>query len=255
MEKKIKVADFAELVGCTPKTVYKMIERGELITGSERVNNRETTVIITSDAQIEDLQIQLGKLPVNVGECNETVTVNEGNEPVKNSNDNVYDSVIVDKVIDLSREYINRLTTVNEELVNYKSQVLLLEDKQKTEKEALEHWQNEYFQQKTELEQLKNTNEKEMKNKNKEISDLMKDNSDLMKGKYRVTIWLITVIVLLMFGLITVSLLLFFEKGKSNNNNNLTGKDTVIEQQLPVTTKTPAPVAKNQATKKARYNK
>ena len=142
MEKRVKVAEFAELVGCTPKTVYKMIERGELITGSERVNNRETTVIITSDAQIEDLQIQLGKLPVNVGECNENVTVNDGNEPVKNSNDNVYDSVIVDKVIDLSREYINRLTTVNEELVNYKSQVLLLEDKQKTEKEALEQFKD-----------------------------------------------------------------------------------------------------------------
>lgn len=230
MEKRVKVADFAELVGCTPKTVYKMIERGELITGSERVNNRETTVIITSDAQIEDLQIQLGKLPVNVGECNETVTVNEGNEPVKNSNDNVYDSVIVDKVIDLSREYINRLTTVNEELVNYKSQVLLLEDKQKTEKENLTRWQQDFYEKDAELKTLK-------------------------KSKLTVIYWLITVIVLLMFGLITVSLLLFFEKEKSNNNNVLTGKDTVIEQQLPVTTKTPVPAAKNQTTKKARYDK
>lgn len=230
MEKRVKVADFAELVGCTPKTVYKMIERGELITGSERVNNRETTVIITSDEQIEDLQIQLGKLPVNVGECNENVTVNDGNEPVKNSNNNISESAIVDKVIELSHEYINRLTTVNEELVNYKSQVLLLEDKQKTEKENLTRWQQDFYEKDAELKTLK-------------------------KGKLTVIYWLITVIVLLMFGLITVSLLLFFEKGKSNNNNNLTGKDTVIEQQLPVTTKTPAPVAKNQATKKARYNK
>ena len=230
MEKRVKVADFAELVGCTPKTVYKMIERGELITGSERVNNRETTVIITSDAQIEDLQIQLGKLPVNVGECNETVTVNDGNEPVKNSNNNISESAIVDKVIELSHEYINRLTTVNEELVNYKSQVLLLEDKQKTEKENLTRWQQDFYEKDAELKTLK-------------------------KSKLTVIYWLITVIVLLMFGLITVSLLLFFEKEKSNNNNNLTGKDTVIEQQLQVTTKTPAPAAKNQATKKARYNK
>lgn len=230
MGKRVKVADFAELVGCTPKTVYKMIERGELITGSERVNNRETTVIITSDAQIEDLQIQLGKLPVNVGECNETVTVNDGNEPVKNSNNNVYESAIVDKVIELSNEYINRLTTVNEELVNYKSQVLLLEDKQKTEKENLTRWQQDFYEKDAELKTLK-------------------------KSKLTVIYWLITVIVLLIIGLITVSLLLFFEKEKSNNNNNLTGKDTVIEQQLQVTTKTPAPAAKNQATKKARYNK
>ena len=230
MEKRVKVADFAELVGCTPKTVYKMIERGELITGSERVNNRETTVIITSDAQIEDLQIQLGKLPVNVGECNETVTVNDGNEPVKNSNNNISESAIVDKVIELSHEYINRLTTVNEELVNYKSQVLLLEDKQKTEKENLTRWQQDFYEKDAELKTLK-------------------------KSKLTVIYWLITVIVLLMFGLITVSLLLFFEKEKSNNNNNLTGKDTVIEQQLQVTTKTPAPAAKNQAKKKARYNK
>ena len=220
MEKRVKVADFAELVGCTPKTVYKMIERGELITGSERVNNRETTVIITSDKQIEDLQTQLGKLPVTNGECNENVTVNDGNEPVKNNNDNIKVNEVIDKVVELAKEYSNQLKTVNEELVTYKAQALLLEDKQKTEKEALEHWQNEYFQKKSELTELENT-------KNDEIFRLK-------KNKFTVIVWLISVIVLLIIGLITVSLLFTFEKQKSRHNEVLTPTVTVSEPQLPV---------------------
>lgn len=251
MEKKFKVSDFAEIVGCTPKTVYKMIERNELKTVSEKVNNRETTVIVATDEQIKDLQGQFGKLPVNESECNENVTYNEGNEPVKNNDNHVKVNEVIDKVMEMAREYSNELRTVNEELVTYKTQALLLEDKQRTEKEALEHWQNEYFQQKTELEQLKSTNEKEIKNKNKEISELMKD-------KFTVTIWLVSVIFVLVLGLITLGLLYSFEKQKTSDIKSLTGKDTVIEQQLPVTNKVPAPTAqqnKNQATKKARYKK
>lgn len=104
MEKRFKVADFAESIGCTPKTVYKMIERNELITTTEKVNNRETTVIVATEKQLRELQIQFGKLPVKEGECNEIVTDNYGNEPVKGSTD----PELVEKIIDLSREYTDR---------------------------------------------------------------------------------------------------------------------------------------------------
>lgn len=56
MEKKFKVAEFAALLGIVPKTVYKMIERNEIITVSERVNNRQTTLVVTSDEQIQELK-------------------------------------------------------------------------------------------------------------------------------------------------------------------------------------------------------
>lgn len=209
MEKRFKVSEFADLIGCTPKTVYKMIERNELVTVSERVNNRETTLIIINDKQIEDFKNQFGKLPVNEGNCEDILTYSEGNEPVKNNNNNINNSEIIDKVIDLSREYINRLSSVNEELVTYKSQVLLLEDKQKTEKESLERWQNEYYSKDAEL-------------------------KSLQKSKLTVIVGLITLSVMLLIALVTVSILFGLEKQKYNNNTNFTGNDTVIERQLPV---------------------
>ena len=61
MEKKLKVADFAALLGIVPKTVYKMIERNEVITVSERVNNRQTTLIVTDEEQIKNFRKIYGK--------------------------------------------------------------------------------------------------------------------------------------------------------------------------------------------------
>ena len=205
MEKKFKVSDFAEIVGCTPKTVYKMIERNELKTVSEKVNNRETTVIVATDEQIRNLQGQFGKLLVNERECNENVTDNEGNEPVKNNDSLNVNSEIVDKVIDLSREYTDRLALVNEELVNARSQMLFLTDKLKSDNDSKDYWQKEYFKKDYEVKQSE-------------------------KSKFTVTIWLVSVIFVLVLGLITLGLLYSFEKQKNNDINSLTGKDTVIEQ-------------------------
>lgn len=205
MEKKFKVSDFAEVIGCTPKTVYKMIERNELRTVTEKVNNRETRFIVADDQQVIALMEQFGKFTVNEGECNENVTYNEGNEPVKNNDDLKINSEIVDKVIDLSREYTDRLTLVNEELVNAKSQMLFLTDKLKSDNDSKDYWQKEYFKKDYEVKQTE-------------------------KSKFTVTIWLVSVIFVLVLGLITLGLLYSFEKQKNIDINSLTGKDTVIEQ-------------------------
>ena len=214
MEKRLKVSEFAEIVGCTPKTVYKMIERNELNTVTEKVNFRETTVIVTNDKQLEDFQKQFGKLPVNEGECNEIVTDNYSNEPVKNNNTLSNENQMIDKIIDLSREYTDRLTLVNEELVNAKSQMLFLTDKLKSDNDSKDYWQKQYFEKDFEVKQSE-------------------------KSKIRVIIWLVSVIVLLIIGLITVSLLFFFEKQKLSDTANLTVKEAVIEQPLPVNNTSP----------------
>ena len=208
MKKRFKVSDFAELIGCTPKTVYKMIERDELITVTEKVNNRETTFIAETDAKIAELQRQFGKLPVNEAQCNEIVTESYGNEPVKSTNSNE----LIEKVIEITRDYTEQLRSYNDELITYKSQVLLLEDKQKAEQQSLEHWQQEYYQKDSEL-------------------------KTVQKGKVTVIVSLVIVIVVLLLLLLTTGLLLGFEKQKNSVDKVLTGTQTVIEQ--PVTVNNP----------------
>lgn len=143
MEKKLKVADFAALLGIVPKTVYKMIERNEVITVSERVNNRQTTLIVTDDEQIENFRKIYGKTQVNNGNCYNSVTENEQSQSViegeiieKNTHNNDFANEVIDRIIALNdrynaqlNEYNNCIQQVNEELITAKSKMLLLEDK------------------------------------------------------------------------------------------------------------------------------
>lgn len=143
MEKKLKVADFAALLGIVPKTVYKMIERNEVITVSERVNNRQTTLIVTNEEQIENFRKIYGKTQVNNGNCYNSVTENEQLQPViegevieNNAHNNDFANEVIDRIIALNdgynaqlNEYNNRIQQVNEELITAKSKMLLLEDK------------------------------------------------------------------------------------------------------------------------------
>lgn len=166
MEKKFKVADFATLIGIAPKTVYKMIERNEILTDTERVNNRNTTVIITSDEQIAELQKIYSKSPVNDGNCYENVTVNNRSMDDLNTqymekinNNNIVTAEVIDRIITLNegyneqlKEVTEKLFTVNDELVKVKSQTLLLEDKAGREGFYL-----------NEINQLKNSNKRLMK--------------------------------------------------------------------------------------------
>lgn len=143
MDRKLKVAEFAALLGIVPKTVYKMIERNEIITVTEKVNNRQTTLVVTNDEQIEEFRKSYSKNQVNNGNYYENVTENEcsesyteRNEQVKNNYDAEFANEVIDKIITLNNgyneqinEYNNRLERVNEQLITAKSKLLLLEDK------------------------------------------------------------------------------------------------------------------------------
>ena len=143
MDRKLKVAEFAALLGIVPKTVYKMIERNEIITVTEKVNNRQTTLVVTNDEQIEEFRKSYSKNQVNNGNYYENVTGNEcseifteRNEPVKNNSGAEFANEVIDKIITLNNgyneqinEYNNRLEKVNEQLITAKSKLLLLEDK------------------------------------------------------------------------------------------------------------------------------
>lgn len=177
MEKKLKISEFADLIGVTAKTVYKMVEREELKTVNEKVNNRLITLVITNDAEIESFKNMYGKLPVNNSNCEDILTDTNStvnyNNPSQTSNNEAFTSEVLDKIIQINKEYNNELKRVNEELVNTKAQMLFLEDKASREGMYLN-----------------------------EINGLKTENNQLKKSKEKLTYTLVTVIVLLLLVLV-----------------------------------------------------
>ena len=143
MERRMNVADFAALVGTTAKTIYKKIENYEnlpvneqLTTVKDRVNGREIALIVTSDEQIAYYKNLYSKETVSGGEYYNILTNNNGQNPVNelqnivnNNSNNAFASDAFDKLMTLNETYLNRIETVTNELMEYKSKTLLLEDK------------------------------------------------------------------------------------------------------------------------------
>lgn len=133
MERKLKFSEFAELIGTTAKTVYKMEERNEIITVIEKVNNRPTRLVITNDDQIKHFKTIYSKSPFTTGNYEDNVTINNDsmncNNPSQTANNNEVVQEMFEKMLVMNQEYNNRIEKLNEELVTSKSQLLLLEDK------------------------------------------------------------------------------------------------------------------------------
>ncbi len=133
MERKLKFSEFAELIGTTAKTVYKMEEREEIITVIEKVNNRPTRLVITNDEQIKHFKTIYSKSPFTTGNYEENVTINNesmnNNNPSQSANNNEFVQEMFEKIVILNEEYNNRIEKLNNELIDSKSKLLLLEDK------------------------------------------------------------------------------------------------------------------------------
>lgn len=66
--KKVSVYEYATLIGVTPKTVYKMIDKGEVITTKEIVNNREVIRIVFDSEESLSKYTQIEEITVgNIG--------------------------------------------------------------------------------------------------------------------------------------------------------------------------------------------
>lgn len=216
MEQKLSVAEFASIVGATPKTIYERLKNNEklsvneqLKTVRERVNGRETSIILTNSEQIEIYKTIYGKNNLNNGEYYNNVTVNNEEKLVNEYQNAVFtgknidntDS-FVDKLIKVNEEFNNRLEqkntelmTVQKELLLAKQTQLLLEDK--ASREGL------YI---NEINQLK----KENNSKNTVINLLIS---------------LIVIMLLLIISVITYFLTVNYIVNNSNAQNN-----TVIEE-------------------------
>lgn len=133
MEKKLKFSEFAELIGVTAKTVYKMKDREEIKTVIEKVNGREIQLVITTVDEIEKFRSMNGKGLDNNGYCEDMLTNSEAsmnfNNPSQSYNNQETIKDLFDKIIEVNKEYNDRITKLNEELLDSKSKLLLLEDK------------------------------------------------------------------------------------------------------------------------------
>lgn len=170
MEKKFTVADFAALVGTTSKTIYQKIDNydnlpinEQLTTVKDRVKGREITLIVTSDEQIAYYKNLYSKDTVkevnyyeNVTNLNGEIPVNENQNIVRNNNFNTSSVDAFDKLMTLNETYLNRIESVNKELMEYKSKHLLLEDK--ASREGL--YLNDIKQLETENNKLKTSNKR-----------------------------------------------------------------------------------------------
>ena len=184
MERKLKFSEFAELIGTTAKTVYKMEEREEIVTVVEKVNNRPTRLVITNDEQIKHFRTIYSKSPFVTGNYEENVTINNevmnNNNTSQPANNNEFIQDMFERIITLNDEYNNRIARLNEELVNSKSRMILLEDKAGREGMYI-----------------------------KEINELKSENESLKTGKAKALNTLVTVIVILLMvvvGLITYNI-------------------------------------------------
>lgn len=189
MEKKYSVADFAELVGTTAKTIYQKIDNydnlpvnEQLQTVKEKVKGREVTFIVTDSEQVTYYQNLYGKNTVNEGEYYENLTYNNGDlqynniqNMVKNNNNNNFGVEIFDKLMTLNETYLNKIETVTNELMEYKSKSLLLEDKASREGFYL-----------------------------KEVNELKTDNEKLRTSNKLLQVILITLITLILTVIVTL---------------------------------------------------
>lgn len=197
MERKLKFSEFAELIGTTAKTVYKMEEREEITTVIEKVNNRPTRLVVTNDEQIKHFKNIYSKSPVNYGNYEENVTINNdtmnSNISSQTANNNEIVQEMFERIILLNDEYNNRIAKLSEELVDSKSKLLLLEDKAGREGLYL-----------------------------KEINELKNENNQLKTDKMKVANFLVTVIIVLLMvvvGLITYNITMAQKKEQPKQEN------------------------------------
>ena len=146
---KFKIADFSELIGTSPKTVYNLIKSGELLSEIEVQRGRKITLVLSNNTQIEDLQKRYGKdtskkfqyyeNETKITDNENIISVNEKQTVSKNNNSGAVkqiDNEILNTVIEYSKTYNDKLMNYSEqilniqrELMNEKARIPLLEDK------------------------------------------------------------------------------------------------------------------------------
>lgn len=146
---KFKIAEFSDIIGTSPKTVYNLIKSGELLSEIEIQRGRKITLVLSNDKEIEELQKRYGKdtskkiqyyeNETKITENENTISVDE-KQSITETNDNKLfkqiDNEVLNTVIEYSKSYNDKLMNYSEqilniqrELMNEKAKIPLLEDK------------------------------------------------------------------------------------------------------------------------------
>ena len=164
---KWKVPEFAELIGCSQKTVYALIKRKQLNAVNEMRNGRKQAFISASNEQIEELKKAYGNLQQKEVDCKETFTNEDYIEGEIIDTPNQKENLI-DKLILLSNSYNEKLESVHSELMKHYEQhyeemlekdkkILLLESSENHTKQDILETQAENKTLKLQMNKLKIT--------------------------------------------------------------------------------------------------
>jgi len=130
MAKKYTVSELSSKLGVSVNTTWKKIKKGGLTTVKESVNNREITFVLLDDDQFSDL-INDGTIsnPINNRDYEHNYedfeTIHEGVNLSQTPSELI---MLVDKVMDYSREMNNHIKEYVERVVESDKKVKLLED-------------------------------------------------------------------------------------------------------------------------------
>lgn len=117
---RYKISELAQLWGCSVPTVHKRVEKeGYKTIQALDEQNKMVKYVIIDDVKNEVINV----------DDNDVIDV----EPEVHNVENVQNNKFVDALMTLTREHEKKLETITNQLIDYKSKALLLEDKKYSE--------------------------------------------------------------------------------------------------------------------------
>lgn len=186
MNEEIKIADLARLWNVSVNTVWARIKKEGLLTSKRLDNNKEITFASVPEEILKKYAVNNVINHTNNVDNEELLTTNNPSNEINNPQTvdiieriMTYSQGVNEQLIAINNNYNEELKTINNELMKYKSQMPLLEDKASREGLYL-----------------------------KEINELKEVNNDVNKRNAALKNWLITVIILMILGVSALSVLL-----------------------------------------------
>jgi len=143
--KRYKIVELAGILGLTETAIRKKVKRGDFETVQEIEQNRSVTKILLSEEQLKTLIKQTNHNKIVYSTVKETFT--EDSENVISADYQAANENNLDKIMQFTERYIDRLESVYKTLSHKDSQIKLIEDSESRTK----HEYNKLTAQVTEL--------------------------------------------------------------------------------------------------------
>lgn len=130
MARKLTVSELSAELGVSVNTVWKKIKKKGLTTVKDSVNNRVITFVTLTDEQLDELMKEQNLINQvnNGGESNNYEDVDMGYEGVINQSKSHDAVILMDKIVEFSKEMLNETRVYLDRAATAEAQVKLLED-------------------------------------------------------------------------------------------------------------------------------